>query len=384
MTVIIEIKKESLVLKTREFDRYRYCRSGYPELDELSALCAYNYGVEDCIITPSGMNAISTLTQAIIQFHQAKNNPQNVNIIHGNELYCETSRTLHYNRELYKNVSLWEVDVTNSDSIIEIFQTNYHNGINILFIESCTNPNGYIFDYSIITTLRKLSEKLYVVVDNTWLTEVIFNPFNHGANYVVTSLTKYPSGGNCICGAIVSNSHNNKKIMNRVSRINTLTGIHISPVNCMIVLKYIKNMRDRIIKSSNLTLRVLQYLQSNPKIHNLMHPSQQSHKSHEYAKKYFTKDLYPSVTFNPSVELYPSVMTFLIKYPKNKVMDSMQTLKEIEFKTSFGGSSSRFDTFLYMVGEYTFCRLAIGYDDTYENVISGINNLLFSLESNSN
>lgn len=369
MTENIEIKKESLVLKKHENDRYRYCRSDYPELDELRRVCANNYGVEECVITPSGMNAISTITQAIIQFHLAKNmNQKNINIIYGNELYCETPRTLHYNRELYKNVSLWEVDVTDSNSIIEIFQTNYLNGINILFIESCTNPNSYIFDFSIIKILRKLSQKLYVIVDNTWLTEVIFNPFDHGANFVVTSLTKYPSGGNCICGAIMSHQHNNKKIMSRVSRINKLTGIHISPVNCEIVLKYIIHTHDRINKSSNLTLQVLEYLQSMPNIHNIMHPLLESHKSYNNAKKYFAKDL------------CPSVITFRIKYQKDKVMEKIQTLKEIEFKTSFGGSTTRFDTFLYVVGEYTFLRLAIGYDDTYENVINGINNLILSLE----
>jgi cystathionine beta-lyase/cystathionine gamma-synthase len=42
-----------------------------------------------------------------------------------------------------------------------------------------------------------------VIVDNTWLTGVIFNPLKHHADVSLASLTKYYGAGTAIAGAIV-------------------------------------------------------------------------------------------------------------------------------------------------------------------------------------
>ena len=41
------------------------------------------------------------------------------------------------------------------------------------------------------------------MVDNTWLTSSVFNPFDFDIDIVVTSLSKYYSAGSCIGGAII-------------------------------------------------------------------------------------------------------------------------------------------------------------------------------------
>ena len=67
---------------------------------------------------------------------------------------------------------------------------------------------------------------LYVVVDNTWLTGVIFNPLQHHADVVVASLTKYYGAGSAIAGTIIFKDF---KYFNEAEDFLGFTGIHLSP-----------------------------------------------------------------------------------------------------------------------------------------------------------
>ncbi len=72
-----------------------------------------------------------------------------------------------------------------------------------IFIESIANPGGRITD---IAAVAKIARKAGVplIVDNTLATPYLCKPFEHGANIVVHSLTKFMGGhGNSMGGVIV-------------------------------------------------------------------------------------------------------------------------------------------------------------------------------------
>eukprot|EP00494_Astrolonche_serrata_P026810 UN27073 len=149
----------------------------------------------EAMLTPSGMYAMNSVFQAILLNKLFKMYYQHgsVNIIMGDEMYCDTSRLLKYLRDKYQKFDLYDVNVTDSKSILDLFNGKCNKGFNVFFIEACTNPTGQIFDYSLKEQMKKLSEKLIFVVDNTWLTSAIFNPFEHGADIVLSSCSKYLS-----------------------------------------------------------------------------------------------------------------------------------------------------------------------------------------------
>ena len=73
----------------------------------------------------------------------------------------------------------------------------------LVFAESIGNPLGNIVD---IAAISKIAHKhgVPVVVDNTVATPILHRPFEHGADIVVHSLTKYIGGhGNSIGGIII-------------------------------------------------------------------------------------------------------------------------------------------------------------------------------------
>ncbi len=72
-----------------------------------------------------------------------------------------------------------------------------------IYIESVANPSGQITD---IEAIAKVADEAGVplIVDNTMATPYLIRPFEHGANIVVHSLTKFMGGhGNSMGGVIV-------------------------------------------------------------------------------------------------------------------------------------------------------------------------------------
>ncbi len=72
-----------------------------------------------------------------------------------------------------------------------------------MFIESIANPSGQIVD---IEAIAKVAQEAHVplIVDNTMATPYLIRPFEHGANVVTYSLTKFMNGhGNSMGGMIV-------------------------------------------------------------------------------------------------------------------------------------------------------------------------------------
>ncbi|ORE98822.1 O-acetylhomoserine aminocarboxypropyltransferase [Aurantimonas sp. 22II-16-19i] len=72
-----------------------------------------------------------------------------------------------------------------------------------IFIESIANPGGVVLDIAAIAEVAH-RHKLPLIVDNTMATPYLCKPFEHGADIVVHSLTKFMGGhGNSMGGAIV-------------------------------------------------------------------------------------------------------------------------------------------------------------------------------------
>src|SRR5690606_10988836 len=72
-----------------------------------------------------------------------------------------------------------------------------------IFVESIANPGGRITDLAAIAKIARKA-RVPLIVDNTLATPYLCKPFEHGADIVVHSLTKFMGGhGNSVGGVIV-------------------------------------------------------------------------------------------------------------------------------------------------------------------------------------
>ena len=317
-----------------------------------------NVGKGGVVLTSSGMAAINlALTSFLI-----KNKWGHINIIYSDELYCDTPRLLKHMVKIYDKIDTFLIDVTDTSHIKSIFK-ELQGQTNILFIESCSNPTGKIIDFSIIPSLVELSKEMFFIVDNTWVTSTLFNPLEYGADLVVTSLTKYYSGGHCISGAVIGKG----QLMKDIYQHAKITGNHISLPYCEIISRQMPHMEQRIKKTSQMTLNIAKFLENHPKVSNVTHPLLDSHPSCQLARLYFNN-------------LGPSVLTFHLKF--NTKRDCMKWLGSsdlIQLQTSFGGKETKFDQWPSRFGKdfkIFKIRLAIGYESQETEIIEELKELL--------
>ena len=327
---------ENLVIDpiTKEYLRYK-------TNDSLKLKLGLLYNQQYVILTNSGLHSNYITIDILFNQHH------NINLIYGNELYHETTELIKY----YKNIKSYNIQNLDLELI--------SNQNNILFIESCSNPNGHIFDFSMIQKLRELSLKLYVICDNTWLSGIVFNPFDYDVDIVTTSLSKFYSGGHAIGGACIFKNIEDYEIMNKYIRV---VGIHISPLQLKIIDEQINYVKERVTHASELTVNVLEYLSQYKNII-INHPLLKSHPSCELIKKYFKDDL------------VSSIFTIGFKINKEILYDILNKLTIFSIETSFGSPQTKIDTFINSYDDISFIRLSVGYSDNINRIKKGIDEL---------
>ena len=295
----------------------------------------------------SGMNAISTLLHVILD------SKPSWKIVYANELYTDLPRLFNYFRQTKNNVSLFPIDITDNNSIIDLLHKTKNNNV-ILYFETCSNPHGNIFDFDLIKQLKSENPNLIVIVDNTWVTSAIFNPLDYGADFVVGSLTKYYSNSNAMGGFIASNS----LLTDEVWEYIRFHGLHVSPHDCQVINDNIDTLSTRMSKAYNNMLDLFRLLGTDPRFKDITHPCLPWHPSHSRYLKYLCSDI------------GPSVFTMKIKGNAKAIKALTNKFTHITYKTSFGGSDTRFDPWYKGTKSgYISCRLSIGYDSDASDIL---------------
>ena len=198
---------------------------------------------------------------------------------------------------------------------------------------------------------------MFVIIDNTWLSSALFNPFSHGADYVVLSLAKYYSGGAAIAGAILTKD---QEVHKTVSYQRIVDGCHVCPAAALAVTRNLGSLDARVRTGSDKTHGVLAGLKAarHPKICDIRHAEAKGES-----------------------DLIPSVFTILLKVPSVSRVRKILPTGRVEYKTSFGGFTTRFDPFPHKEGEgFVRVRVAIGFDPN-ELVPDIVKNILDVLDA---
>lgn len=185
-----------------------------------------------------------------------------------------------------------------------------------VYLETLGNPNADISDIDAIAELAHAAG-LPVVVDNTFGTPYLFRPFEHGADIVVHSATKFIGGhGTTLGGIIVESGRFDWKTSGKygniadpnpsyhgvsfydaagpaafVTYIRAIllrdTGAAISPFNAFLLLQGTETLSLRLDRHAENTRKVVEFLRNHPKVARVNHPSLEEHPDHELYEKYF-------------------------------------------------------------------------------------------------
>ena len=201
----------------------------------------------------------------------------------------------------------------------------------LIFLETLANPALEVPDFEEISKIAH-AEGLPVMVDNTAASPYLCRPFDHGADLIIHSTTKFLGGhGTSIGGMIVDSgkfawnqgrhkmmtdpdpSYHNLSFWDVFGKFEPFGGVNIayilkvrvqglrdigaaaSPMNAWLTLQGVETLHVRMDRHCENAMKVAQFLKSHPKVEWVNYPGLDDHRAHNLFKKYFRKNTFGSL-----------------------------------------------------------------------------------------
>ena len=218
-------------------------------------------------------------------------------IVAANNIYGGTYNLLAHTFPEY-GITTTFVDPFNYDEVEQAIQENTR----AIHIETLGNPNSDVVDIEKIAAIAH-AHQIPLVVDNTFATPYLVRPLEYGADIVVHSATKFIGGhGTAIGGVIVDGGKFDWEASGKfpsltepnpsyhgisftkaagpaafVTKIRAIllrdTGATISPFHAFLFLQGLETLSLRVERHVENALKVVEYLNNNPKVEKVHHPS---------------------------------------------------------------------------------------------------------------
>lgn len=334
--------------------KYDYSRSANPTRDVASVAIANIENAKYARAYSSGMAAINGVLGLL---------KSGDHLILGDDIYGGTYRIATQRLITHRGIEVSFIDLTNHQLIKNTIKPN----TKMILVETPSNPLQKIADLQHIGTLSKTHNLLFVV-DNSFMSPWLQQPFNFGANVVIHSATKFLSGHSDVSGGFAIT--NDEKLDQELGFILNAEGLALAPLDSWLILRGIKTLGLRIERQQQNALALIKYLQQNPLITKIYYPTLDTHPQHEIHKKQAsgggslicveTRDIATSIKLVEKTKLFNTSVSFgsihsSISLPSNMSHQSIPKDKQII--------------------PPTLVRLSIGIEDV-EDLINDIENSL--------
>ena len=262
-------------LRSREWigrESYTYGLHGTPTTFTLEAQLADIEGGKQCVLTPSGLAAITVVDLAFLKSGDDILIPENI---------------YNPNRELGNwlardfGVSVRYYDPTIGEHIAERILPETR----LIWAET---PGSVTMEVPDIPALcRAAHEKgVLVALDNTWSAGLVFDAFGHGADIVVQAVTKYQGGASdLLMGAVITRDD---ELFRKISLAHMRLGMGVGADDAYLVLRSLASMKVRFEKSGESAMSVATWLKTRPEIRRVLHPAFPDCPGHDLFRRDFT------------------------------------------------------------------------------------------------
>ena len=280
-----------------------YGRLTNPTEDVLEKRIAALEGGSAALALASGAAAVTYTIQALAR--------KGDHIVAQNTIYGGSYNLLGHTLPDY-GIETTFVDIHNLKEVAAAVREN----TKAIYIETLGNPNSDIPDIDACAEIAH-RHNIPLVIDNTFGTPYLIRPFEHGADIVVHSATKFIGGhGTTLGGIIVDSGNFDWKKSGKfpqlaepnpsyhgvcfadaagpaafVTYIRAVIlrdmGAAISPFNAFLLLQGVETLSLRLERHAYNAKRVVEYLSKHPLVEKVNHPSLPDHPQHDLYQKYF-------------------------------------------------------------------------------------------------
>ena len=247
---------------------YEYSRSDHPTRAALEHNLAALEGVEYGLAFASGLAAES----AVLHLLQSGDH-----VVATRDLYGGTYR-------LFERVwAKYGVEFSYADGEdIEALRRAFRPNTKLLWIETPSNPTLSIVDLQAACELAHAHGAL-AVVDNTFATPYLQQPFEFGADIVVHSTTKYLGGHSDVVGGALCVRE--RALYEQLKFYQNAVGAVPGPLDCFLVLRGVKTLALRMRQHCENARRIAEYLAQHPEVKQVRYPGLPTHPGHALARQ---------------------------------------------------------------------------------------------------
>jgi len=300
-----------------------YSRFNNPTIEIAENRIAIWDQAQDCIVTGSGMSAISTTLLALSK-------PGDV-IVYSEPIYGGTDTLVNGMLKQMGIAAVGFISSQGSAALAEALNKAKQLGnISVVMIETPDNPTNNLIDIEQCSKLldeiaEQQGHKPVLAVDNTMLGPLWQQPLKHGADLCLYSLTKYVGGHSDLIGGSCSGS---KALISKIRKVRNSIGTTMDSNTAWLILRSLETLKIRMQASNAGAREVVEFLNQHAKVTRIDYPgllTEQDEQFHIYKKQC----LGAGSTFSFEVEGGESAAF--------KVLNSMQLVK---LAVSLGGTES--------------------------------------------
>lgn len=254
---------------------YEYSRSGNPTRTSLETQLASLEQGDAGFAFASGLAAEDGILRALLK--------PGDHVVIPNDAYGGTYR-------LVKRVfEPWGVEHTPADlASVDAVRAALRPNTRMVWVETPTNPLLTVADIAALADLAH-SVGALLVVDNTFATPYLQTPLTLGADLVVHSTTKYAGGhSDVVGGAVVVRDGDDGRggsIAERIGFHQNSMGAVPGPFDSWLVQRGLKTLAVRMERHCDNAERVVEFLQSHPRVTKILYPGLPEHRNHDVAAR---------------------------------------------------------------------------------------------------
>ena len=234
---------------------YEYSRTQNPTRTALEANLAALEEGRFGLAFASGMAAEATILQLL---------KSGDHIVCCQDLYGGTYRLMSRVFQRF-NIETRFVDATDIGAIAQAIRP----ATRLIWLESPSNPMLTVCDIAAIAAIAH-RKGIKVVVDNTFASPALQQPFRLGADLVLHSTTKYLGGhSDVIGGAIIVND---EALYQELKSLQNAVGAVPGPLDCFLVLRGIKTLAVRMRAHCENAMALATHLARHPEVVRVFYP----------------------------------------------------------------------------------------------------------------
>ncbi|EHD23541.1 MULTISPECIES: cystathionine gamma-synthase [Brenneria] len=321
-----------------------YSRRGNPTRDVVQRALAELEGGADAVMTSSGMSAIMLVCTVFLR-------PGDL-LVAPHDCYGGSYRLFD---SLNKRGAFRVRFVDQGDEAA--LNAALEEKPKLVLVESPSNPLLRVVDIAAICQAARAAGAVSVV-DNTFLSPALQQPLALGADLVVHSCTKYLNGhSDVVAGAVIARD---RETATELAWWANNIGVTGAAFDSYLLLRGLRTLSPRMAAAQKNALQLVEYLQQQPLVKKLFHPSLPQNPGHEIARRQQSG--------------FGAMLSFELDGDEDTLRRFLESLEFFTLAESLGGVESLISHAATMThaGMAPEARAAAGISETLLRISTGI------------